>query len=82
MKPSSHLILLTAAAAAYALPIDAAAAGLLLFVAGVAAIIRIDYADRYRGLPLPRATAPSRRPRARATFHAPPLQTERNQLAA
>lgn len=83
IKPFPHLFLFTAAAAAYALPVDPVAAGTLLFVAGLVAIIGLDYAQRYRGLRLPhRTTTPTLRRKARVAFHAPPLPSEPNRLAA
>jgi hypothetical protein len=82
MKPFPHLVLFVAAAAGYALPISAAAAGTLLFVAGLAAIVCVDYSQRYRGLRVPRKSTPSRTVRPRAVFRAPPLRVEPNRLAA
>lgn len=82
MKPFPHLVLFVIAAAGYALPVSAAAAGCLLFVAGLAAIIAIDYPQRYRGLRLPRRPIAVRRPTSKPVFRAPPLRVEPNRLAA
>ncbi len=84
MKPFPHLVLLVTAAAVIALPFSVAAAGMLILVAGLAAIISADYSQRYRGLRVPRQT---RRPipadaKPRPTFRAPPLGAEPNRLAA
>jgi len=83
MKPFPNLILFATAAAGYALPVSATAAGILVFVAGFAAIITIDYGQRYRGLAVPRKPEPARRAtKPRAIFRAPPLRVEPNRLAA
>jgi hypothetical protein len=83
MKPFPQLVLFVTAAGGYALPISAAASGTLLFVAGVAAIITIDYGQRYRGLPMPRkAVKPAAAAKPRVVFRAPPLRVEPNRLAA
>jgi hypothetical protein len=83
MKPFPHLTLFIAAAASYALPISAEISGMLFFTAGLAAIISIDYSQRYRGLRTPRRPVQPSSPRKpRAVFRAPPLAVEQNQLAA
>ena len=83
MKPFPHLILFVTAAAGYALPISAALSGTLLFVAGLAAIICIDYGNRYRGLRMPRLQpTAAARTKARPVFRAPPLAVEPHRLAA
>lgn len=84
MKPFPHLVLLVTAAAFIALPFSVAAGGMLLLVAGLAAIISADYSQRYRGLRLPRRTThrrPANRP-CRRTFRAAPLTGEPHRLAA
>lgn len=65
-------------AAVASLPFSGAAAGMLMLTAALGAIISIDYPRRYRGLAVPRQPRRERR----ATFRAPALCSELNQLAA
>jgi hypothetical protein len=82
MKPFPRLILFTLAAAGYALPVSFEAAATLVFVAGLGAVICLDYPQRYRGLRVPRRAAVAAAPRPRRIFRAPPLRVEPHRLAA
>ncbi len=68
--------LAAALAAALALPFSAAAAGTLLFTAGLGAVIHADYVQRCRRVRLPKLAA------ARGATTRSPLCCEPHQLAA
>lgn len=78
MKSLPLPVLLAALVGAIALPVDTVAGGTLLLIAGMGAIIRLDYACRYRGLRLPRRRILA----AQAKFRPLARPVEANQLAA
>ncbi len=77
MKTFPLPVILASASAVASLPFDGTTSAMLALTAGLGAILSVDYARRYRGLPLPRRArvAPVR-------FKAPPLCCENNRLAA
>ncbi len=83
MKVFPHALQIISAIAFFALPFSAAAAGTLLFAAGLGAVICRDYSHRYRGLQMPRLQSrKAASTKSRPPFRAPPLSEERLPLAA